>query len=322
MSKILVIVEPQGDALRPVTLNSVTLARQAAAATGGSVTLLVVGSGVGPLAQAAAQYGDVLVADQPELGRYLAEAWSLAVVAAVQQLGARLVVVGATSLGKDLLPRGAGALDAGMGSDVSALVGIDASKVTFLREMWAGNVLATLEIEGPCALATARPTEFAPAAPLAAPGSITPVAGLSLAGLQTQWVGFAPSISARPDLTEAKVVASAGRGTKGADGIKLVEQLADLFGGALGATRAVVDAGWLPNDLQVGQTGKVVAPELYFAVGLSGAIQHLAGMKASKVIVAINKDEEAPILAVADYALVADLFKAVPELIERIKAVR
>lgn len=320
MSKILTIVEAQGGAIRSMTLNALTLARQAAQDLGGTVTLLVVGKDVQPLAQAASAYGDVLVADQPELEHYLAETWAKVVDAAARQIGARLVVAAATTQGKDLMPRVSGALDAGMASDVSKLVAISADKVSFQREMWAGNVLGVIEIDGPMAVVTARPTEFAAAEPQSSPGTVSALPKVAFGEVKTSFVGFAPSLSERPDLSEARVVASAGRGTKGTDGIKLVEQLADLFGGALGATRAVVDAGWLPNDLQVGQTGKVVAPELYFAVGLSGAIQHLAGMKGSKVIVAINKDEEAPIFTVADYGLVADLFKVVPELITQIKS--
>ncbi|MBM4318967.1 MAG: electron transfer flavoprotein subunit alpha/FixB family protein [Deltaproteobacteria bacterium] len=322
MSKVLAIVEAQGGTIRPVTLSALTLARQAAAALGGSVELLVIGKGVQQLAQAVSAYGDVLVADQPELEHYLAESWTHVVMAATRQQNVRLVVAAATTLGKDLLPRVSGALDAGMASDVSKLVEINPGAARFLREMWAGNVLGVVEIGGPVALVTARPTEFAPAAPQASPGTVKALPPVALGGLKTSFAGFTPSVSERPDLTEARVVASAGRGTRGVEGIKLIEQLADLFNGALGATRAVVDAGWLPNDLQVGQTGKVVAPELYFAVGMSGAIQHLAGMKGSKVIVAINKDEEAPIFSVADYGLVADLFKAVPELVALIKANR
>ena len=319
MSNVLSIIEHQGGALRPASLNALTLAREAAATLGGEVTLLVIGSGVGEVAKAAAAYGNVLVCDQENLAHYMAPCWAEVVKVAVEQISARLGVAPATTLGKDLLPRTSGVLEAGLATDVSEMVGITADTVTFKREMWAGNVLGTVEITGPIALVSARGTEFAPATALAAPGAVSAISAHDTCSIQSKFVGFEASESDRPDLTEAGVVVALGRGVKGPEGVQLVEQLADHFGAAVGATRAVVDAGWLPNDLQVGQTGKVVAPELYFAIGISGAIQHWAGMTGSKGIVAINKDEEAPIMALADYALQADLFKAVPELLEQLK---
>jgi electron transfer flavoprotein alpha subunit len=196
--------------------------------------------------------------------------------------------------------------------------GGEGGQVTFSRPMWAGNVLAEVELATPVKVFTVRPTEFATAAPAGAPGSVSAVAvNVDPAALKTRFVEFKEVKSARPELTEARVVVSGGRGTKG--DFKEVEGLADELGAAVGASRAAVDAGWVPNDWQVGQTGKVVAPELYVAAGISGAIQHLAGMKGSKVIVAVNKDPEAPIFQLADYGLVADLFKALPELRAKVK---
>jgi electron transfer flavoprotein alpha subunit len=199
--------------------------------------------------------------------------------------------------------------------------GGDGAAVTFRRPMWAGNVLAEVEIATAVKVFTVRATEFASAAKAAAPGAVTPVAvDADPAAARTRYVGFREVKSERPELTEARVVVAGGRGTKG--DFKAVEGLADALGAAVGASRAAVDAGWVPNDWQVGQTGKVVAPELYVAAGISGAIQHLAGMKGARVIVAVNKDPDAPIFAIADYGLVADLFQALPTLTEKVKASR
>jgi electron transfer flavoprotein alpha subunit len=204
-----------------------------------------------------------------------------------------------------------------MATDVLGFGG-EGAAVTFRRPMWAGNVLAEVEITTPVKAFTIRPTEF-PAAVREGQGAVKPVTvAVDAAALRTRFVGFEEVKSARPDLADARVVVSGGRGTKG--DFKPVEALADELGAAVGASRAAVDAGWVPNDWQVGQTGKVVAPELYVAAGISGAIQHLAGMKGSKVIVAVNKDAEAPIFQIADYGLVGDLFKALPELAAKVKA--
>jgi electron transfer flavoprotein alpha subunit len=229
--------------------------------------------------------------------------------------GASVVLATATAIGKDLLPRVAVRLGAGMASDVTAIV--DAK--TYLRPMYAGNAIATVQLDGPFQVVSVRATAF-DAAKKDGAGSVEKVSvNLDPASLKTKFVEFLETKSDRPVLTEARIVVSGGRGLKNGENFKIVlEPLVDELGAAMGASRAAVDAGFVPNDLQVGQTGKVVAPELYIAVGLSGAIQHLAGMKDSKVIVAINKDEEAPIFQVADYGLVADLFKAVPEMKEAV----
>jgi electron transfer flavoprotein alpha subunit len=213
-------------------------------------------------------------------------------------------------MGKDLMPRVAARLKAAMASDVMGVQG-SGSDVHFVRPMWAGNVIAEVKLTTPVKVFTARPTEFPPSTG----GGSAEVKAFEpklAASTPTQFVEFKEVKSARPQLTEAKVVVSGGRGTKG--DFKEIEALADELGAAVGASRAVCDAGWVPNDLQVGQTGKVVAPQLYIAVGISGAIQHIAGMKGSKTIVAINNNPEAPIFQVADYGLVGDLFKVLPEL--------
>jgi electron transfer flavoprotein alpha subunit len=230
------------------------------------------------------------------------------------------VLATATALGKDLMPRLAARLNVPMASEIIAIN----DDGTFVRPMYAGNVLATVELEGPVRVVTVRGTAFDAAKPAASVAPIEKVAAtLDPAGLKMEFVAFNEIKSDRPELTEARIVVSGGRGLKSGENFKSVlEPLVDEMGAAMGASRAAVDAGFVPNDLQVGQTGKVVAPELYVAVGISGAIQHLAGMKDSKTIVAINKDEEAPIFSVADFGLVADLFKAVPEMVEAMKKVK
>jgi electron transfer flavoprotein alpha subunit len=229
------------------------------------------------------------------------------------------VVAAATAVGKDLLPRVAARIGAGMASEITAIV--DAS--TFKRPMYAGNAIATVKIESTPRVVSVRTTAF----DAAAKGTAGAVEKLGITpdsnNTKMQFVEFAETKSDRPVLTEARIVCSGGRGLKNGENFTIyLEPLCDALGAAMGASRAAVDAGFVPNDLQVGQTGKVVAPQLYIAVGISGAIQHLAGMKDSKVIVAINKDEEAPIFQISDYGLVADLFKAVPELTEEVKKLK
>jgi electron transfer flavoprotein alpha subunit len=253
------------------------------------------------------------------LAHYLAEAFAPVVAEAAKAAGATWLVAAATAQGKDLLPRAAARLGAACATDVVGLGG-EGATVLLRRPMWAGNVMAEVELTSAVKAFTIRPTEFPPAQK-EGQGAVTPQpVAVDAAQLKTRFVEFQELKSERPELTEARVVVAGGRGTKG--DFKEVEGLADDLGAAVGASRAAVDAGWVPNDWQVGQTGKVVAPELYVAAGISGAIQHLAGMKGSKVIVAINKDPEAPIFQVADYGLVADLFKALPELREKIKSAK
>ncbi len=318
MSNVLIVAEGQGAQLKKATFHAIAAGREVARRSGGKLSILLLGSGVGAAAEALKAYGDVLVADAPGLANYVAEAFAPVVAETVKGAGATYVGAAATAFGKDLLPRVAAKLGAAMATEVLGFGG-DGPQITFHRPMWAGNVLAEVELATPVKVFTIRPTEF-PVASQEAPGSVTPVAANVPASLRTRHVDFKEVVSARPELTEARVVVSGGRGTKG--DFKEVEALADEMGAAVGASRAAVDAGWVPNDWQVGQTGKVVAPDLYLAAGISGAIQHLAGMKGSKVIVAVNKDAEAPIFQLADYGIVGDLFKVLPELRAKVKAAK
>jgi electron transfer flavoprotein alpha subunit len=312
MSNVLIVAEQHAGALRKATLHAVAAGRELAKRTGGKLHVALLGAGVKGLAPALAKHGaQVHVADAPVLEKPLAEAHAPVVAAIARAAGATYVGAAATTYGKDLLPRAAALLDAGMATEVLGFGG-DGAAVTFRRPMWAGNVLAEVEIATPVKVFTVRPTEFPASAPDGAGTVADAQVSVDPAALHTRHLSFEEVKSARPELTEARIVVSGGRGTKG--NFKPVEALADALGAAVGATRAAVDAGWVPNDIQVGQTGKVVAPELYVAAGISGAIQHLAGMKGSKVIVAVNKDPEAPVFQVADYGLVGDLSTVLPEL--------
>ncbi len=310
MSKHLVVAEYAGGSLHGSTLSTITAAQK----VGGDVIGLVVGQGVDSIATEMGKYvPNVVIVDDAKLANRLAQPWAQAIAAVAQNKGATHIWHGATTAGKDIMPRVAARLEAGMASDISAVV----SENTFKRPMWAGNVIGTVEVTTDTKVVTVRPTEF----DRATAGSETNIEKVETAidDSRMSFVSFDEVKSDRPALTDADVVISGGRGLKGPEGFtNVIEPLADKLGAAIGASRAVCDAGWVPNDWQVGQTGKVVAPNLYFAVGLSGAIQHVAGMKGSKCIVAINKDEEAPIFQVADYGIVADLFDVVPELIEKL----
>ena len=316
MSNVLIVAEQQRGHLKKATLHAIAAGQAIAARSGGQVHVALLGKGVGAIATELAGHGvTVHAADAAGLEHYVAETFAPVVAEIAKGAGATYVGAAATAFGKDLVPRVAAKLGAACATEVLGLGG-SGPAVTFLRPMWAGNVLAEVDLATPVKAFTVRPTEF-PAAQKGGAGEVKAVA-VADAALPTRFVEFKEVKSERPELTEARVVVAGGRGTKG--DFKELEGLADDLGAALGASRAAVDAGWVPNDWQVGQTGKVVAPELYVAAGISGAIQHLAGMKGSKVIVAINKDVEAPIFQLADYGLVADLFKAVPELREKIKA--
>ena len=303
---ILVIAEHDNSTLKGATLNAVTAASQ----MGGDLHVLVAGAGCGAVADAAAQVAGVskvLVADAAAYEHQLAENMSKLVA----ELGKDYshIVSPATTTGKNFLPRVAALLDVAQISDITAVEAAD----TFQRPIYAGNAIATVQSMDAIKVITVRGTAFDAAATEGGSAAVEAVGSVHDAGISS-FVGEEMAVSDRPELTAAKVVISGGRGMGNGENFALLEKVADKLGAAVGASRAAVDAGFVPNDMQVGQTGKIVAPELYIAVGISGAIQHLAGMKDSKIIVAINKDEEAPIFSVADYGLVADLFEAVPEL--------
>jgi electron transfer flavoprotein alpha subunit len=303
----LVIAEHDNASLRGSTLNTVT----AAAKAGGEVTVLVAGHNCAGAAQAAAAVAGVtkvLVADAAHLGDHLAENVAEQVLAVAQ--GFSHIVAPATAFGKNVAPRVAARLDVAQISEITSVESAD----TFVRPIYAGNAMATVQSTDAVKVITVRTTGFDAAVATGGSATIENVAAVADSG-KSQFVSREVAKSDRPELAGAKIVVSGGRGMGSAENFKILDPLADKLGAALGASRAAVDAGYAPNDWQVGQTGKIVAPQLYVAVGISGAIQHLAGMKDSKVIVAINKDAEAPIFGVADYGLVADLFQAVPELV-------
>ena len=311
---VLVLAEHDNRALKPATLNAVTAASEIAKAVGGDVHILIAGKGCRPVAEAAAQIAGaakVLLADDAAYEHGIAENLAPLVVALAPNYSHLLAP--ATTSGKNLMPRVAALLDVMQISDISAVEGPD----TFVRPIYAGNALATVQSKDKIKIITVRGTAFAPAAATGGNAAIETIETAEAPGI-TEFVGAELSKSERPELTSARIIISGGRGMQSGDNFHLLEKVADRLGAAVGASRAAVDAGFVPNDYQVGQTGKVVAPELYIAVGISGAIQHLAGMKDSKVIVAINKDEEAPIFQVADYGLVADLYQALPELAQEL----
>ena len=320
MSNILIIAEHADGKLKKASLSAITFGREAAKLTGGQLHLLVMGHNIGHLGDELAKYGaaKVHVADAPVLEHALAESYARVVADLAKATGAAIVGAAATFQGKDCLPRVAARLEAGLASDITG-VQKGAAGVEFIRPIYAGNAIATIAVDSAVKVVSIRGTSFDAAAPAGASSVEQVAVGFDQSALKTRFVGFAATPSTRPELTSARVVVAGGRGLKAAEHFKLVEDLADVFGGGVGATRAICDAGWVPNDLQIGQTGKVVAPQLYVAVGLSGAIQHLAGMKDSKVIVAINKDAEAPIFKVADYGLVEDLFKVMGPLTAELK---
>ncbi|MCB1823270.1 MAG: FAD-binding protein [Candidatus Competibacteraceae bacterium] len=306
MTNLLVIAEHDHATLKAATLNTVTAARN----IGGEIHLLVAGNHCAGAATASAKIpgiAKVLQVDADHYARHLAE--DLAVLIAGLAKDYSHVLAPATTFGKNLMPRVAALLDV---TQLSDIVGVENAD-TFVRPIYAGSMLATVRCSAPVTVITVRGTAFAAAASEGGAAPIETVPAAPPLGV-TRFVGQELTTSERPELTAARIVVSGGRGMGSGEGFKLLEDIADKIGAAVGASRAAVDAGFVPNDYQIGQTGKIVAPELYIAVGISGAIQHLAGMKDSKIIVAINKDEEAPIFQIADYGLVGDLFKVLPEL--------
>jgi len=318
MTDILVIAELFEGKNRKTTLSAVAFARQVAEATSGAFDILSIGEGAAAAAQELATFGARKVLECEIAGGYVAE--NLAATVAEAAKGYGVVVATGTAYGKDLASRAAAKLGAGVAPDISA-VKADGGELIYTRPMYAGNVIGTMKVTTPIQFVTVRQTDFEAAAASGGASAVEKFAAQSDAVAERIRFGGLESVkSERPELTEAEIIVSGGRALKSEDNFKnVIDPLADALGAAVGASRAACDAGYVAADLQIGQTGKVVAPKLYFAIGISGAIQHLAGMKGSKVIVAINKDKEAPIAQVADYFLVMDLFDAVPALTEAVK---
>ncbi|MCL2822814.1 MAG: electron transfer flavoprotein subunit alpha/FixB family protein [Polyangiaceae bacterium] len=326
MKKVLVIAELDSGKVRKATYSSIAFARQVVGFAGGEYSILVVGQVSDCAVQVLAGYGaaQILVAEIGSVAGYVCEHYAPTVSEVAQ--GFDVVVATATSFGKDLIPRVAAKIGAGYAADICSVS--EDGGLVYKRPMYAGNAFGYLRVTTPKHAVTVRQSEFAAAEPT---GGASPVVAVSKqspdspannsAADRVEYLGFERAVSGRPELTDASVIVAGGRACRDKF-FDVLNPLADVFGAAIGATRAACDAGYAPGDLQVGQTGKIVAPRLYFAIGLSGAIQHLAGMKGSRVIVAVNKDPDAPIFSVADYGLVADLFSVVPELVERIRTVR
>lgn len=307
---VLVIAEHDNQSIKPATLNTIAAAQK----IGGDIHVLVSGKGCGAAAEQAAKaagVAKVLVADSDSLGDQLAENFAAQILAIAGNYGH--ILAPATSVGKNVLPRVAAKLDVAQISDIISVESAD----TFTRPIYAGNVIATVQSSDSTKVITVRTTAFDPVAAEGGSAAIENLSAVADSGKST-FVSREVAKSDRPELTAASTIISGGRGMGSAENFSVLNPLADKLNAAIGASRAAVDAGYAPNDWQVGQTGKIVAPQLYMAFGISGAIQHLAGMKDSKVIVAVNKDPEAPIFGVADYGLVGDLFDVVPQLTEKL----
>jgi electron transfer flavoprotein alpha subunit len=319
MGNVLAFCEFSGSNLRTSALANLAFARTAATAHGGEVIALLVGPGAQAAGAGAAKYaGKVVTVEDGKLDHYLAETYAPVLARLAKEHNASVVSATATSIGKDLVPRVAALLDAGMASDIAKSEGTN----KFVRPILAGNAYSTVEVTTPIVCVTVRQSEFEPAAELGTAGSVSSAPAGDVNALGAKFERLDAAKSDRPDLGDAKVVVSGGRGMRNGENFKVLEQLADLLGAAMGASRAATDAGMVPADWQVGQTGKIVAPNLYFAVAISGAIQHLAGMKGSKTIVAINKNKDEPIFQVADYGIVQEWEKAIPELVAEIKKIK
>jgi electron transfer flavoprotein alpha subunit len=319
MGNVLAFCESSGSSLRSSALAAISVARQVAANQGGQVIAVLIGKGVSAAGAEAARYAkQVIVVESDALEHVLAETYAPVLAKLAGEHGANVVVACATADGKDILPRVAAAIDAGMASEIAAVV----SKTEFRRPVLAGNAYVVQSLTSANQCITVRQSEVEPAGELDGPGEVLTANAGPIDALGAEFVRLETTKSERPDLNDADIVVSGGRGMKNGDNFKHIEALCDVLGAAMGASRAATDAGFVPSDLQVGQTGKVVAPTLYIAIAISGAIQHLAGMKNSKVIVAINKDAEAPIFQMADYGLVTTWEKAIPELIEEVKKVK
>jgi len=324
MSKVLVLADIYDGQLRRSTFAALTCAQQLIELEGGDFEIVAVGEGIDAHAQTLAGFGAsrVHLCRGETIDSYNAEGWALAIRDLGQSLGATHYLSSAGTLGKDCMPRLAALLGAGMAADVLSVQREADGALSYRRPMWAGNIVATVIVDTPIHVLTVRAAEFTEASPGDQTSEVVSRTWSPSESLKTRLTDFKASGGERPDLGEAQRVVSGGRGLKDEENFwSVVTPVADVLGAAVGATRAAVDSGFAPNDLQVGQTGRVVAPDLYVAIAISGAIQHLAGMKNSRCIVAINKDSDAPIFQVADYGLVADAFKAVPEFVEELKSV-
>jgi electron transfer flavoprotein alpha subunit len=319
MSNILVIAEQDQGLLKLASLSALSFASKIAT-SGGSLDVLLLGHNISAVAEQLRGYGaqNILVADHEALKNPLADKYAHVIANVAKERKVSIIVGAASTFSKDILPRVAGLLDAGMVSDVID-VSTENQELTFKRVLFAGNALAWVKLEGDVKVITVRGSAFKAPTQNGSASSIVPISVAESPSFQ-EYLGRDTKVAGRPDSTEAKIVVSGGRAIKNREDFeKLIGGLADTLGGAVGSSRALVDAGITDNALQIGQTGKVVAPDLYFAIGISGAIQHLAGMKDSKVIVAINKDAECPIFEIADYRLVGDAYQVVPELIQKVR---
>lgn len=321
MSRVLVVSEIRDHQLKSINFEAYSAAHKIAEQLNLNLTTILLGKGIEDLAQIPAKYGvkEVYLVDDPRLEKFSADQYAKVIAEAAGKLDARMVFMGASSMGKDLLPRVAHLLNSTLAQDVVEF-GFEGQSVWFKRPMYAGKVLATLRLTSPVILATFRPKIFRPEEnPVQSNVTrLTPDIPEPLAVVEA----LETSGGGELDVTEADIIVSGGRGMKGPENWKLIDELADVLGAAKGASRAVVDAGWREHGEQIGQTGKTVSPTLYIACGISGAIQHLAGMSSSKYIVAINKDPDAPIFKVADYGIVGDVFEVLPRLTEEIRKIK
>jgi electron transfer flavoprotein alpha subunit len=321
MSKgILVFGEVRGGALKAITKEIVTAANALSASGGGPVAIALVGDGLDAAITEAKSLpvGKVFVAKDPQLAAYSSQGYAIALQAIIVQSGADTVLFGATTMGKDLSARAAARCDAALFTDCTEVT-LSNGTLRAKRPVYSGKVVAELEAVAPMRFASIRPNIHPAAAPGGSAEVVEVAAGIDAGTIKGRVKEFVTTSGGKKDLTEAEIIVSGGRSLKSGDNFKILQELADVLGAAVGASRAAVDAGYVPHAMQVGQTGKVVNPKLYIAVGISGAIQHLAGMRTSKVIVAINKDENAPIFQKADYGLVGDLFEIVPHLTREFK---
>ncbi len=316
--KILVIAEAQGSEVRHASRSAITLAKHAAAAANGAFEIAIIGSDIDDAAKAASGYAPTFILSDASLANPTADRYGTAIAQIAQQRGADLVIAASTSQGKDCIPRAAATIEASMVTDVAGCESRD-GKLVWKRTMHAGGVSAWVKTNGSLVVVTALQSAFEPAEPTGETSVSALDIDVSSLPSAIQFDSVSTKNSDRPDVTEAAIVISGGRAFKTADDYeRLIGGLADKVGGGTGSSRAAVDAGIAPNENQVGQTGKIIAPDLYLGIGISGAVQHLAGMKNSKIIAAINTDDQAPLLDYADFALIADAYEAIPELIEKL----